>query len=83
MQKTHPTYAMSGAMCTAAAAGVPGSVVNRVLGSSADPAKLRIGHPGGVLEAGVEYEPAEEGVRIIKTSGYRTANLLMEGFAFY
>lgn len=83
MQKTHPTYAMSGAMCTAAAAVIPGSVVNRVLGSSADPAKLRIGHPGGVLEAGVEYEPEEEGVRIVKTSGYRTANLLMEGYAFY
>ena len=83
MQKTHPTYAMSGAMCTAAAAVIPGSVVNRVLGSSADPAKLRIGHPGGVLEAGVEYEPIEEGVSIVKTSGYRTANLLMEGYAFY
>ena len=70
-------------MCTAAAAVIPGSVVNRVLGSSADPAKLRIGHPGGVLEAGVEYEPIEEGVSIVKTSGYRTANLLMEGYAFY
>ena len=31
MQKTHPSYAMTGAMCTAAAAVVPGSIVQQVL----------------------------------------------------
>ena len=31
MQKTHPSYAMIGAMCTAAAAIVPGSIVQQVL----------------------------------------------------
>ncbi|MBS6955692.1 MAG: 3-methylitaconate isomerase [Enterocloster asparagiformis] len=79
MQKTHPTYAMTGAMCTAAAAVIPGTVVSRVLGPDAKPERLRIGHPGGVLEAGVEFDVADNAVHIVKTSGYRTANLLMKG----
>lgn len=82
MQKTHPTYAMTGAMCTAAAAVIPGSVVQRALSPAADPKKIRIGHPGGVLEAGVEFKPDGTSVQIVKTFGYRTANLLMIGEAF-
>ena len=30
-QKAHPSYAMTGAMCTAAAAIIPNSIVNQVL----------------------------------------------------
>ena len=41
MQKTHPSYAMTGAMCTACAAVVPGSVVQRVLGKNADTSFIR------------------------------------------
>ena len=31
MQKPHPSYAMTGAMCTAAAAIIPGCIVNQIL----------------------------------------------------
>ncbi len=79
MQKTHPSYAMTGAMCTAAAAVVPGSVVAQVLGQGADTQCLRIGHPGGVLEVGVDYRPDGAEPVIEDTFGFRTANLLMEG----
>ena len=81
MQKTHPSYAMTGAMCTAAAAVVPGSVVQQVLAESTDTQFIRIGHPGGILECGVDYR--EEGaVPVIDdTFGFRTANLLLEGVA--
>ena len=48
MQKTHPSYAMTGAMCTAAAAVVPGSVVNQVLPADVDTQFIRIGHPSGI-----------------------------------
>ena len=83
MQKTHPTYAMTGAMCTAAAAIVPGSVVQQVLCPDVDTQFIRIAHPGGILEAGVDYTVGEDGsVDVEDTFGFRTANLLAEGTAF-
>ncbi len=81
MQKTHPSYAMTGAMCTAAAAVVPGSIVNQVLSPSADTQFIRIGHPGGILECGVDYQEDGSVPKIEDTFGFRTANLLLEGTA--
>ena len=79
MQKAHPTYAMTGAMCTAAAAAVEGSVVALCMGPWRKRGELKIGHPGGVLIAGVDYEKQEEEPAIHCTYGYRTANFLMDG----
>ena len=81
MQKTHPSYAMTGAMCTAAAAVVPGSIVNGVLPRDVDTQFIRIGHPGGILECGVDYTENGPCPEIQDTFGFRTANLLMEGTA--
>lgn len=81
MQKTHPSYAMTGAMCTAAAAVVPGSIVQQVLPEDADTQFIRIGHPAGVLECGVDYKENGAIPVIDDTFGFRTANLLMEGVA--
>lgn len=80
MQKPHPSYAMTGAMCTAAACVVKGSIVNQVLSPSADTQFIRIGHPGGILECGVDYVEGEV-PEIIDTFGFRTTNLIMEGIA--
>lgn len=82
MQKAHPTYAMTGAMCTAAAAVVPGSVVNQVIRKDADTDFLRIGHSGGVLEAGVEYREENGTAAVDSAFGFRTANLILEGFVY-
>ena len=79
MQKTHPSYAMTGAMCTAAAAVIPGSIVNQVCAENMDTQFIRIGHPGGVLECGVDYKEGEKELEIFDTFGFRTANLIMEG----
>ena len=81
MQKTHPSYAMTGAMCTAAAAVVPGSIVQQVLPKDVDTQFIRIGHPAGVLECGVDYKENGACPIIEDTFGFRTANLLMEGTA--
>lgn len=81
MQKAHPSYAMTGAMCTAAAAVVPGSVVNQLLSKDVNTQFIRIGHASGVLECGVDYK--ENGVCPVvdDTFGFRTANLLLKGTA--
>ena len=81
MQKTHPSYAMTGAMCTAAAAVVPGSIVQQVLSEGVDTQFIRIGHPAGVLECGVDYREDGTCPIIDDTFGFRTANLLLEGAA--
>ena len=81
MQKTHPSYAMTGAMCTAAAAVIPGSIVQQVLPEKVDTQYLRIGHPGGILECGVDYKENGACPEIEDTFGFRTANLLLEGQA--
>ena len=81
MQKAHPSYAMTGAMCTAAAAVVPGSIVQQVLRVDADTQFIRIGHPAGILECGVDYKENGSVPEITDTFGFRTANLLMEGTA--
>lgn len=82
MQKTHPTYAMTGAMCTASAAVIPGSIVNQVIRDGADTNFLRIGHAGGVLEAGVEFKDENGVVTVESAFGFRTANLILEGFVY-
>ena len=83
MQKPHPSYAMTGAMCTAAAAVTPGSIVNQVLAPNADTQFIRIGHPAGILECGADFrlEDGKSVPEIDDTFGFRTANLLMEGIA--
>lgn len=84
MQKAHPSYAMTGAMCTAAAAVIKESIVNQVLSKDTDTQFIRIGHASGVLECGVDYvEDAEnkDVPKIDDTFGFRTANLIMEGKA--
>jgi 2-methylaconitate cis-trans-isomerase PrpF len=82
MQRPHPTYALTGAMCTAAAAAVSGTIVYEVRRRDADPGRLRIGHPGGILEAGVDCGEGAGGPVILRAYGFRTARLLMKGTAY-
>lgn len=82
MQKPHQTYALTGAMCTAAAAAVPGTLVHSLMRPGADPGQLRIGHPGGIMEAAAQWKEAPEGVVVERVSGLRTARMLMRGEAF-
>ncbi len=83
MQKTHPSYAMTGAMCTVAAAVIKGSIVNEVMDKNFNPAFVKIGHPSGILEAGVDFTIENNETIVNETFGFRTARLLMDGKAFY
>jgi 2-methylaconitate cis-trans-isomerase PrpF len=78
MGRVHRSYALTGAICTAVAAALPGTVVADVSASASD-GEIHIGHPSGVLpmSASVEQNGAGWTVRVV--SGYRTARRLMAG----
>jgi 2-methylaconitate cis-trans-isomerase PrpF len=73
----HPSYPLTGAIATAVAANIPGTLVHDVavpLGH-----KIVIGHPSGLLPMSVEMERDGDEWAINRVSGYRTARRLMEG----
>ncbi len=81
MGTLHRTYAITGAIATAAAALVPGSVVNRVARTAiGEPEQeLLLGHPSGVLPVGARVTRRAEGWVCEKGVAFRTARRLMEG----
>lgn len=83
MQKAHKAYALTGALCTVAAAVIPGTVVNKIFKRTINPQNLRIGHPSGIIQAGVDFRIEINGqVSIIETSCYCTARPLLKGLAY-
>ena len=82
MQKMHNSYAFTGSLCTAAAAAIPGTLVNELTGGKTE---IVIGHPGGTLRAGVVLERGTENAAeptIQSAYGIRTALKLMVGTAY-
>jgi len=78
----HKTFAVTGAMNLAAAAGVPGSVVADLLDRrlAADRETFKIRHPRGLIAAEVVFGdgPDRSGIRSILID--RTARRIMDGF---
>ena len=84
MQKMHPVYAVTGAMCTAAAAKIKGTVVHSVM-SEPNSEEIVIGHPKGLIKISVKMSSNLEGkaLRVNEVIVARTARRLMEGYAYY
>jgi 2-methylaconitate cis-trans-isomerase PrpF len=83
MQTAHRSYMGTGAVCTAAAAMISGTVVNEVsLNSNADRDIVRIGHPYGVMDVQISADRTNNETRIASATIGRTARRIMEGFAF-
>ena len=77
MGKTHRAFALTGAMCLAVAARIPGTIVNEAARSVAG--DIRLGHPSGVQTINAVVAETPEGPRAEKVIVYRTARRLMEG----
>jgi 4-oxalomesaconate tautomerase len=78
----HPAFAVTGAVCLAAAASLPGSTAARVCGGAAQGA-IAIEHPAGRIEVAVELEQpisAEPTIRAARL--LRTARRLFAGEVF-
>ena len=77
MGKTHRAFALTGAMCLAVAARIPGTVAHETDRSSEG--DIRLGHPSGVQTVNAEVSSTPQGVKAEKVIVYRTARRLMEG----
>ncbi len=83
MQKMHKTYPVTGAVCTAAAAMIPGTIANQTARQGViERGAVRIGHPAGVMVPTGSVEK-DDGVFVLKKAAVdRTARCLMKGYAF-
>jgi methylitaconate Delta-isomerase len=83
MQTMHKTYPGTGAVCTAAAAMIEGTIVNRVCSKRARKAKVvRIGHPSGTMPVEVDVENTPRGPKVKLVAFGRTSRRILEGFVY-
>jgi 2-methylaconitate cis-trans-isomerase PrpF len=82
MQHAHKAYPITGAICTAVAAGVEGTIPWEVT-SGADLDRICIGHPMGVLQIEVIMERSDDGAYDVERATLaRTSRRLMSGYAY-
>jgi 2-methylaconitate cis-trans-isomerase PrpF len=80
MQTAHRSYMVTGAICTGAAAGLEGTLVHQVTRSGgAEPERVRIAHPYGVMDVGVRAAGNGADRTITSVSVGRTARHIMDG----
>jgi 2-methylaconitate isomerase len=80
MGKVHRAFALTGAMCLAVAARVPGTLAHEAAAGADAAGDLRLGHPSGILPIAAAVTIAHDGTPVAQTvTVYRTARRLMEG----
>lgn len=82
MGRLHHAYEVTGSIATAAAAVLPGTIVNKV--SKLQPMslqKVRIGHASGQIEVGIRQQGGAE-PSIASATLSRTSRLIMDGFVY-
>jgi len=81
MGKLHHAMTGTGAIALAAAAAIPGTLVN-LLVINPDGQQLRIGHPAGKIIVGVEATEINSRWHIVKATMSRSARRIMSGEIF-
>ncbi len=79
MGRLHHAYTGTGAIATAVAAAIPGSIVAGYCRGAATTTGLRIGHSAGIIDCTAEVSETGGGWRASKASLTRTARTLMRG----
>jgi methylitaconate Delta-isomerase len=79
----HRAIALTGAFCTAVAAGVDGSLVAEAVRPEArDRGEVRVGHPAGILDVGMQVEQRPDGPHAVSVSSFRTSRRIMDGYVY-
>ena len=81
MLKMHKTYAVTGTICTGAAAKIPGTVVYQAARAESRRREMTlIGHPAGVIDVEAVVGMSAGAPRLERASVGRTARRIMEGY---
>lgn len=81
MGTLHKAYAVTGAICTAGAARIPGTVVQEAMTQIPERDQpIRLGHPGGIIPVKAAVKENESRFIYEEAVLYRTARRLMEGY---
>jgi methylitaconate Delta-isomerase len=81
-QILHKAFAVTGAICTGAAARTPGSIVNEVFTAPPEQRSIRIGHPAGVLVVEMQVEGRDGDLVLTRAAFARTARPIMDGYVY-
>jgi len=83
MGSLHKAYAVTGAICTAGAAKIEGSIVHEMVADTALEAEdIRLGHPGGIIPVGVAITKKGKSYEYKEAVVGRTARRLMDGHVY-
>jgi len=78
MQQTHKTYAGTSTACTGVASRIDGTIVHQAARAS-NGAKLRIGHPAGVIDTEAIVEWKNGVLKVKRATLGRTARRILDG----
>lgn len=79
----HKAYAVTGGICTATAALIPGTVVNEIVSERAKASHtVVLGHPSGSFSFSIDIKHDGSDYVLYKAGVARTARPIMEGFAY-
>ena len=81
-QILHKAFAVTGAICTGAAARTPGTIVSEVFTAPPEQRSIRIGHPAGILTVEMQVEPRGDELVLTRAAFQRTARPIMDGFVY-
>jgi 2-methylaconitate cis-trans-isomerase PrpF len=83
MGTLHRAFAATGAVCTAVAAKIEGTLVHEALrGEALDRTDIFLGHPSGIMAVGALVERRGREFFCREAITYRTARRLMEGYVY-
>lgn len=81
--KLHAAHAVTGGICVASAAAVPGTIAHELAKkSNANPRDFKIEHPSGQIDVRLEMAGEGETLTVAKAGLLRTARLIMRGEVF-
>jgi 2-methylaconitate cis-trans-isomerase PrpF len=83
MGRAHDAYPMTGAIGTAGAARIEGSIVQEMIPPGhRESASIRIGHPSGFVDVEADVRVEDGRVKYFRGTVYRTARRIMDGWVY-